>query len=223
MMNIIFLGPPGAGKGTQAKLVAERFHIPHISTGDILREAVTNGSELGKKVKNIMESGELVPDDLMVDIVKERIGRADCKKGFILDGFPRTIVQANALDEVLKGMNKEIEGTVYFKIEEEEVVKRISARRVCSKCGAVYNLVYSPPKVNGICDKCGAPIYQRDDDKEETVRKRYSVYIEKTVNLLDFYKKQGKLFEVDASKDIEKVKSKVGEIMAEIGGEKWLH
>ncbi len=223
MMNIIFLGPPGAGKGTQAKLVAERFHIPHISTGDILREAVTNGSELGKKVKNIMESGELVPDDLMVDIVKERIGRADCKKGFILDGFPRTIVQANALDEVLKGMNKEIEGTVYFKIEEEEVVKRISARRVCSKCGAVYNLVYSPPKVNGICDKCGAPIYQRDDDKEETVRKRYSVYIEKTVNLLDFYKKQGKLFEVDASKDIEKVKSKVGEIMAKIGGEKWLH
>jgi len=223
MMNIIFLGPPGAGKGTQAKLVAERFHIPHISTGDILREAVTNGSELGKKVKNIMESGDLVPDDLMVDIVKERIGRADCKKGFILDGFPRTIVQANALDEVLKGMNKEIEGTVYFKIEEEEVVKRISARRVCSKCGAVYNLVYSPPKVNGICDKCGAPIYQRDDDKEETVRKRYSVYIEKTVNLLDFYKKQGKLFEVDASKDIEKVKSKVGEIMAEIGGEKWLH
>ncbi|MCD6239604.1 MAG: adenylate kinase [Thermotogae bacterium] len=222
-MNIIFLGPPGAGKGTQAKLVAERFHIPHISTGDILREAVTNGSELGKKVKNIMESGDLVPDDLMVDIVKERIGRADCKKGFILDGFPRTIVQANALDEVLKGMNKEIEGTVYFKIEEEEVVKRISARRVCSKCGAVYNLVYSPPKVNGICDKCGAPIYQRDDDKEETVRKRYSVYIEKTVNLLDFYKKQGKLFEVDASKDIEKVKSKVGEIMAEIGGEKWLH
>ncbi|RKX54184.1 MAG: adenylate kinase, partial [Thermotoga sp.] len=112
---------------------------------------------------------------------------------------------------------------VYFKIEEEEVVKRISARRVCSKCGAVYNLVYSPPKVNGICDKCGAPIYQRDDDKEETVRKRYSVYIEKTVNLLDFYKKQGKLFEVDASKDIEKVKSKVGEIMAKIGGEKWLH
>jgi len=223
MMNIIFLGPPGAGKGTQAKLVAERFHIPHISTGDMLREAVTNGSELGKKVKNIMESGELVPDDLMVDIVKERIGRADCKKGFILDGFPRTIVQANALDEVLKGMNKEIEGTVYFKIEEEEVVKRISARRVCSKCGAVYNLVYSPPKVNGICDKCGAPIYQRDDDKEETVRKRYSVYIEKTVNLLDFYKKQGKLFEVDASKDIEKVKSKVGEIMAKIGGEKWLH
>ena len=222
-MNIIFLGPPGAGKGTQAKLVAERFHIPHISTGDMLREAVTNGSELGKKVKNIMESGELVPDDLMVDIVKERIGRADCKKGFILDGFPRTIVQANALDEVLKGMNKEIEGTVYFKIEEEEVVKRISARRVCSKCGAVYNLVYSPPKVNGICDKCGAPIYQRDDDKEETVRKRYSVYIEKTVNLLDFYKKQGKLFEVDASKDIEKVKSKVGEIMAKIGGEKWLH
>ncbi len=217
-MNLIFLGPPGAGKGTQAKIIAGRFHIPHISTGDILREAVASGSELGKKVKNIMESGELVPDELMIDIVKERIEKEDCKDGFIFDGFPRTIVQANALDMMLREMDKEIEGAIYFNVAEDEVVKRISARRVCSKCGAVYNLVYSPPRIDGICDKCGGTLYQRDDDKEETVRKRYSVYMEKTVQLLDYYKKQGKLFEVDASKDIEDVKDKIMEIMEKIRG-----
>ncbi|WP_456330571.1 adenylate kinase [Archaeoglobus sp.] len=215
-MNLIFLGPPGAGKGTQAKRVVEKYGIPQISTGDMLREAVAKGTELGKKAKEYMDKGELVPDEVVIGIVKERLQQPDCEKGFILDGFPRTIAQAEALDEMLKELNKKIDAVINIVVPEEEVVKRITNRRTCRNCGAVYHLIYAPPKEDNKCDKCGGELYQRDDDKEETVRERYRVYRENTEPLIDYYRKRGVLYDVDGTKDIEGVWKEIEAILEKI-------
>ncbi|QAV33062.1 Adenylate kinase [Fervidobacterium changbaicum] len=204
-MNLVFLGPPGAGKGTYAKRVVEKYNIPHISTGDIFREAIAKGTELGKKVQDIVNSGNLVPDELTNALVEERLKQPDCANGFILDGYPRTLNQAKALDEMLSAMGKALCAAIYFEIDEETVVQRISTRRVCSKCGKVYNLITLPPKTEGICDDCGGQLIQREDDKEDVVRGRYRVYIEKTSPLIEYYRNQNKLFTLDGRKSVEEV------------------
>ncbi|WP_448377348.1 adenylate kinase [Fervidobacterium sp.] len=204
-MNLIFLGPPGAGKGTYAKRVVEKYNIPHISTGDIFREAIAKGTELGKKVQDIVNSGNLVPDELTNALVGERLNQPDCQNGFILDGYPRTINQATTLDGILSRMGKKLDGALYFEVDEETVVARISTRRVCSKCGKVYNTITLPSKVEGVCDDCGGELIQRDDDKEEVVRGRYRVYIEKTSPLIEYYRNQNKLFTLDGRKSVEEV------------------
>ncbi len=215
-MNLIFLGAPGAGKGTQAKRAVEKYGIPQISTGDMLREAVAKGTELGKKAKEYMDKGELVPDEVVIGIVKERLQQPDCEKGFILDGFPRTLAQAEALDEMLKELGKKIDAVINIAVPEEEVVKRIVNRRTCKKCGAVYHLIYAPPKEDNKCDKCGGELYQRDDDKEETVRERYRVYKQNTEPLIEYYRKKGVLYDVDGTKDIEGVWEEVVSILDKI-------
>ncbi|QTA38702.1 adenylate kinase [Thermosipho ferrireducens] len=204
-MNIVFLGPPGAGKGTYAKKLVELLGIPHISTGDMFREAISSGSELGKKVEEIVNKGELVPDDLTNAIVKDRLSKADCRKGFILDGFPRTLAQAKALDEILKSLNKSIEYAMYFEVSENVVVERISNRRICSKCGKIYNLITLPPKRKDFCDECGGKLYQRDDDKEDVVRRRYKIYMENTAPVIEFYRNQNKLFTINGAEGVEVV------------------
>jgi adenylate kinase len=212
-MNLILLGAPGAGKGTQAKLIVEKYGIPQISTGDMLREAVAKGTELGKKAKEYMDRGELVPDEVVIGIVKERLKQPDCDKGFILDGFPRTLKQAEELDKMLEELGKKIDAVINVHVPEEEVVKRIVNRRTCKNCGAVYHLIYNPPKEEGKCDKCGGELYQRDDDKEETVRARYKVYKEQTEPLIDYYSKKGLLYNVDGTKSIEEVFEEIKKIL----------
>ncbi len=216
-MNLILLGAPGAGKGTQAKMIAEKYNIPQIATGDMLREAVAKGTELGKKAKEYMDRGELVPDDVVIGIVKERLQQPDCERGFILDGFPRTLAQAEALDEMLKELGKKIDAVINISVPEEEVVRRIAYRRTCRSCGAVYHLIYNPPKEDNKCDKCGGELYQRDDDKEETVRERFKVYRERTEPLIDYYRKKGLLYEVDGTKDINGVFEEIVRILERIG------
>ncbi len=217
-MNIILLGPPGGGKGTQAKKIVEKYGIPHIATGDILREAVAKGTELGKKAKEYMDRGELVPDDIVIGIVKERLKQPDCEKGFLLDGFPRTLKQAEALDEMLSELNKKIDVTIYIDVPEEEVVKRIANRRSCKVCGAVYHLIYAPPKEPNKCDKCGGELYQRDDDKEDVVRQRFKVYMENTAPLIEYYEKKGLLYKVDGTRSIDEVWSQIEEVLKKVAG-----
>ena len=204
-MNLIFLGPPGAGKGTYAKRVIEKYNIPHISTGDIFREAIANKTELGKQVESIVKSGNLVPDELTNALVEERLQKQDCENGFILDGYPRTLNQAQALDAMLQKMHRTLDGAIYFEVDEETVVNRISTRRTCSNCGKVYNIITLPPKVEGVCDDCGGKLIQRDDDKEEIVRSRYEVYIKNTSPLIEYYRNQNKLFTLDGTKGVEEV------------------
>lgn len=203
--EMVFLGPPGAGKGTYAKELVKILNIPHISTGDMFREAVTSGSELGKKVEEILKRGDLVPDDLTISIVKERLSKEDCKNGFILDGFPRTVDQAKALDEILRSLGKELRYAFYFEVSEDLVVQRITNRRICKNCGKIYNLLTMPPKVDGKCDVCGGELYQREDDKEEVVRKRYKVYMENTYPVIEYYQKQNKLFTIDGASGVDSV------------------
>ena len=211
-MNIILMGPPGAGKGTQAKRIAQIFKIPHISTGDMLREAVAAGNDLGLKVKEIMDKGLLVPDDLMIDLVRERLSREDTRNGFILDGFPRTVEQAAALDEMLEDLGRKIDVALLVNADEEEVVKRISSRRVCPECGKVYNLLTIRPKVEGRCDNDGAELIQRDDDMPDTVRARYRVYLEKTEPVIQYYSSNKSQFlEVDGTGEIDLVTDKIVE------------
>jgi len=198
-LNVVFLGPPGAGKGTQAKVIADEKGIAHVSTGDILREAVAKGTDLGKKAKAFMDSGALVPDDLVVAMVAERLSRADCRRGFILDGFPRTIAQAEALAKTLERSGRKLDCVGYFKVDDDQVVERLSGRRICRRCGANYHVTFMPPAVPGKCDKCGGELYQRDDDRAETIRERLRVYYRETADLVSFYGKRGLLFEVDAS------------------------
>ncbi len=217
-MNLILLGAPGAGKGTQAKMIAEKYGLAHIATGDILREAVAKGTELGKKAKEYMDRGELVPDEIVIGIVKERLKEPDCQKGFILDGFPRTLPQAEALDKMLEELGMKIDAVINIAVPEEEVVRRIAYRRTCKKCGAVYHLIYAPPKEDNKCDKCGGELYQREDDKEETVRERYRVYRERTELLIEYYRKKGLLYEVDGTKSIEEVFKQIEEILEKIKG-----
>ena len=204
-MKINMLGAPGAGKGTQAKQIAEKYSIPHISTGDIFRANIKNGTELGKKAKTYMDQGLLVPDELTCDLVVDRIKQDDCKNGFILDGFPRTIPQAEALDAALSKMGEKMDYAIDVDVPDENIVRRMGGRRVCLNCGATYHIVSIPTKVEGICDKCGSEVVLRDDDKPETVQKRLSVYHEQTQPLIDYYNRQGILKTVNGTRPLEEV------------------
>jgi len=212
-MRIILLGPPGAGKGTQAKAITERFAIPQISTGDILRLAVHDGTPLGLRAKSFMDSGELVPDEVVVGIVCERLQQADCVSGFILDGFPRTVAQADALHKTLVLMNYPLQAVISLEVNEELLVERLTGRRACRSCGLVYHLRFSPARRHDRCDSCGAELFQREDDREETIRHRLSVYSEQTAPLIGYYREQGLLFSVDGMQDILIVQEKVTEIL----------
>lgn len=204
-MKIIMLGAPGAGKGTQAKRIAQKYGIPHISTGDIFRANIKNGTELGKKAKTYMDQGLLVPDELTCDLVVDRIQQEDCKKGYILDGFPRTIPQAQALDEALEKLGEKLDYAINVEVQDENIVSRMGGRRACVGCGATYHLLYAPTKKEGICDVCGGELILRDDDKPETVQKRLGVYHEQTQPLIEYYMEKGILKEVDGTKDMEEV------------------
>jgi adenylate kinase len=195
-MMIVFLGPPGAGKGTQAETISKEKKIPHISSGNLLREAVEAGTETGKKARSYIEKGLLVPDQIVVDIIKDRILKNDCKVGFVLDGFPRTLSQAKVLDEMLRNLGNSLDMVFYFSVSEESVVQRLSGRLICSACGANYHKIYVPASKDGFCDKCGGKLYQRADDKHETILERLRVYHEQTEGLIDYYKKSGILREV---------------------------
>lgn len=204
-MKIIMLGAPGAGKGTQAKQIADRYEIPHISTGDIFRANIKNNTELGQKAKEYMDQGLLVPDELTCDLVMDRIKQDDCKNGFILDGFPRTIPQAEALDAALDKINEKMDYAINVDVPDENIVNRMGGRRCCLNCGATYHVVTIPTKVEGICDRCGNPVVLRDDDKPETVQKRLSVYHDQTQPLIDYYEKKNILKTVDGTKSMEAV------------------
>ncbi len=207
-MRTIFLGAPGTGKGTQAAVLAEKFSIPQISTGDILRKAVKDGTELGKKAKIIMESGGLVSDDIIIGLIEERLAQTDCAAGYILDGFPRTIVQAESLDDILKDASP-IKAVIYFDVNEDEIVKRLTSRRTCSQCGYNYNMITDPPPADNVCRICGGTVIQRDDDKEVTVKNRLVVYKEKTEPLKKYYEKQNKLRVINGNRDVEEVRAEL--------------
>lgn len=202
-MKIIMLGAPGAGKGTHAKKITEKFGIPAISTGDIFRENIKNGTELGKKAKEYMDAGNLVPDELVCDLVVDRLKQDDCKNGYILDGFPRTIPQAEALTAALAKNDDVIDYALEIFIEDQAIIDRMSGRRVCKSCGATYHVVNIPPKTEGVCDECDGELIVRDDDAPETVKKRLDVYHEQTAPLIDYYKKQGILKVIDGSKGLD--------------------
>ncbi|MGC9109010.1 MAG: adenylate kinase [Caldimicrobium sp.] len=212
-MNIVFLGPPGAGKGTQAKILIERYGIPQISTGDMLREHRAKGTELGKKAQEYMDKGQLVPDEIILDMVKERLSQPDCQKGFILDGFPRTVAQAEALDKLLEEMGKKLDFALALIVPDELLVERLTGRRTCKSCGMMYHIKYKPPKVDNKCDVCGGELYQRPDDNEETVRNRLKVYHESTAPLIEYYRKKGILREIDGSKSIEEITQQIIQIL----------
>ena len=204
-MKIILMGPPGAGKGTQAEKLVDLYQIPHISTGDMFRKAQKDGTELGLKAKSYMDQGQLVPDEVTVGIVKERLAEADCKEGFLLDGFPRTVQQADALDTILAELDMALDCVVNIEVDKAFLVDRLTGRRVCRACGATYHIKYNAPAKENVCDTCGAELVLRDDDKPETVLKRLSVYHEQTQPLIDYYKKEGVLREVDGTQDMNKV------------------
>ena len=204
-MKIVMLGAPGAGKGTQAQMMAEKFGLPHISTGDIFRANIKNGTELGKKAKAFMDAGRLVPDELTVELLLDRVKADDCKNGFILDGFPRTIPQAQVLSDTLAKTGERIDYAINVDVPDENIVKRMSGRRTCPGCGASFHVSFIPPKKEGICDVCGAALVQRDDDRPETVQNRLSVYHAQTQPLIDFYGETGALRTVDGTKDMKEV------------------
>ena len=197
MVRTILLGPPGAGKGTQAERMIEKYAIPHISTGDIFRENIKNGTELGKKAQEYMNKGELVPDDLVCEIATDRLKKDDCKNGFLLDGFPRTVYQAEKLDEFLAENGQKLDAVIDLQVSDEELMRRITGRRVCKDCGATYHVVNFPPKVFGKCDKCGGVLIQRSDDNEETAKNRIEVYNRETKPLVDYYEKAGNIAHID--------------------------
>ena len=212
-MKLIMLGGPGAGKGTQAKKIAEKYTIPHISTGDIFRANIKNNTELGKKAKEYINQGLLVPDELVVDLVVDRLGQEDAKKGYVLDGFPRTIPQAEALTKALKEKNEEIDYAVNIEVADEVIVNRMAGRRACVACGGTYHIEFNPTKEEGICDACGGELVLRDDDKPETVQKRLEVYHKQTQPLIDYYTTAGKLVEVDGTQEVNKVFEAIVEIL----------
>ena len=212
-MKIIMLGAPGAGKGTQAKKIADKYQIPHISTGDIFRANIKNGTELGQKAKAYMDQGMLVPDELTLELIMDRFQSPDCANGYVLDGFPRTIPQAEALTKALEEKGESIDYAVNVEVPDEKIVKRMGGRRACLACGATYHIVHIPTKVEGICDRCGEKLVLRDDDKPETVQKRLDVYHTQTQPLIEYYTKQGKLAEVDGTQEMEDVFASIIKIL----------
>ena len=214
-MKIIMLGAPGAGKGTQAKMIADKYGVPHVSTGDIFRANIKNGTELGMEAKKYMDQGLLVPDELTVKILLDRVSQPDCKNGYVLDGFPRTIPQAEVLDEALAELGESIDYAIDVDVPDENIVKRMSGRRACVSCGATYHVVHVPPKKEGICDRCGSELILRDDDKPETVKNRLDVYHKQTQPLIDFYTKKGVLKTVDGTVDMQDVFKAIVAILGE--------
>ena len=212
-MKIIMLGAPGAGKGTQAKMIASEYQVPHISTGDIFRANIKNGTELGMEAKKYMDQGLLVPDELVVDLVVDRVNQADCAKGYVLDGFPRTIPQAEALDAALADMGQKVDYAINVDVPDENIVRRMSGRRACVNCGATYHIVYAPTKKENICDGCQGELILREDDKPETVQKRLDVYHEQTQPLIDYYNKKNILVDVDGTMEIEDVFAAIMKIL----------
>jgi len=212
-MKLIFLGAPGAGKGTIAKMVMEKYNIPQISTGDIFRENIKSMTELGKKAKEYLDKGELVPDEITVGMVKERLAKDDCKNGYILDGFPRTIPQADALENIGR-----IDKVIDFQARDDVIIQRLSGRRTCKKCGAIFHVVNIPPKVEGICDKCGGELVQRSDETEDVIKNRLEVYKKQTAPLIDYYEKKGMLAAVDANTSPEPIFAATVKVIESIGG-----
>lgn len=214
-MKIIMLGAPGAGKGTQAKKIAEKYSIPHISTGDIFRANIKNGTELGQKAKTYMDQGLLVPDDLVVDLVVDRVNQSDCSSGYVLDGFPRTIPQAEALEKALAELGQKVDFAIDVEVPDGNIIKRMSGRRACVDCGATYHMEYAPVKKEGVCDNCGGNLILRDDDKPETVQKRLGVYHDQTQPLIEYYKTAGILKVVDGTIGIDEVFGEIVKILGE--------
>ncbi|MGD0951612.1 MAG: adenylate kinase [Methanotrichaceae archaeon] len=214
-MDIILLGPPGSGKGTQAKMIAEKYKVKHISTGDILRENVRNGTPLGVEAKKFMDSGKLVPDSLLIDIIKDRLAKPDVKAGWMLDGYPRTIPQAEALDKILPGLGQKIDVVLNVDVPDAELIKRVTGRRMC-KCGTTYHVQFNPPKVAGKCDACGADLYQRADDTEATVKERLSAYHAQTQPLIDFYNKRGIVANINGTGDIKAIFGNIAKALDKI-------
>jgi adenylate kinase len=208
-MRIVLLGAPGAGKGTQAKKLIDKYGIPQISTGDILRQNVAEGTPLGKEAKSYMDKGELVPDSVVLGLVEDRLKKDDCKKGYILDGFPRNTAQAEALDKILASLSMSLTGALSVDVPKEDLMKRLTGRRTCKGCGQMYNIYFSAPKKEGVCDKCGGALFHRDDDKEETIKRRLDVYDAQTAPLIDYYKKSGILKSVTGVGSIDEIFSKV--------------
>lgn len=213
-MRFVLLGPPGAGKGTQAQMLVTKYEVPQIATGDILRANVKAGTELGKQAKVYMDKGELVPDQLVIALLKERISQPDAKKGFILDGFPRTVAQAEALEVLLKELNMKLDAVISIDVAPEELIRRLSGRRICrnTACGASYHLIFNPPKTVNKCDKCGSELYQRDDDKEEAIKNRLKVYTAQTEPLINYYQERGMLIKVDGAKEINAIFNELSQI-----------
>ncbi|WP_243292404.1 adenylate kinase [Bacillus sp. FJAT-47783] len=216
-MNLVLMGLPGAGKGTQAEKIVEQYNIPHISTGDMFRAAMKEGTELGLKAKSFIDQGELVPDEVTIGIVRERLGKNDCEKGFLLDGFPRTVAQAEALEEILTELNKQIDFVINIDVNQEILMERLTGRRICKNCGATYHLVFNPPSQSDTCDKCGGELYQRADDNEETVANRLEVNVKQTKPLLDFYESKGYLRNIDGQQPIDKVFVCISELLGGLG------
>jgi len=213
---VAFLGPPGAGKGTQARDLAQEWGVLHLATGDMLREAVAAGSPLGREAKGYMDQGALVPDDVIIRMMGERLGRADARPGFILDGFPRTIAQAEALAKLLKDLGQTLDTVVYFDVSEPELLRRLTGRRVCRKCGHTYHLVSNPPERAGICDACGGELYQRDDDSEATVRNRLQVYQRQTAPLLDYYRQRNTLTTVAGEGPVAMIRDAIRKAVGDV-------
>lgn len=212
-MNLLIMGPPGAGKGTQAETLTAKLAIPHISTGDMFRKAISDGTELGKKAKEFMDAGQLVPDEVTIGIVKERLSEEDCRKGFLLDGFPRTVPQAEALEGILQELGMALDAVLNVAVPDEKLVARLTGRRICRECGASYHVIYNAPKQEGKCDACQGELYQRSDDNEETVTNRLSVYHKNTAPLIDFYAKRGLLKEIDGDRPIPEVLVAIGQAL----------
>jgi len=209
LYNVIFVGAPGAGKGTQASMVAQKLKLVHISSGDLFRQGLEQGTELGKQAKSYMEKGILVPDEVTIQMVMERLSAPDCENGVILDGFPRNLPQAEALDSAVVEQGTEIGKVIYIRVSEGELIRRLSARWLCRQCQAVYNMINSPPEVEGKCDKCGGELYQRPDDKPETVKKRLDVYFAETAPLIDHYRRQDKLLEIEGEGSVAEVTQRI--------------
>lgn len=213
-MKILLMGPPGAGKGTQAEKLTELYHIPHISTGDMFRKAQKDGTQLGLKAKSYMEKGQLVPDEVTIGIVRERLSEADCQAGFLLDGFPRTVEQADALEEILKDLGTYLDAVINIEVDKSFLIERLTGRRVCRGCGATYHVSFNAPKALGVCDKCGGELYQRSDDTIETVGSRLDVYSEQTAPLIAYYEAKGVIKNIDGSQSVDAV---LADIQAALG------